>query len=150
MTFWALQGRSRSGPAPELMNTEAKTMPDGLASLPRDYAGLPRNVPKLGRLARATLAGRSSRPRANCRRPAQTPRAAHRPGARSGAHRQTLRDDQRAGEAAANAEAQRSTGAPPPKQLRSKSSLRRSTPTTSKTCRIASSPSSMRQLTGAP
>jgi type IV secretory pathway VirB10-like protein len=48
MTIWALQGRSRSGPAPELINTEAKATPDGLASLPRDYAGLPKNVPKLG------------------------------------------------------------------------------------------------------
>ncbi|MEK4035422.1 TrbI/VirB10 family protein [Methylocystis sp. IM3] len=48
MTIWALQGRSRSGPAPELINTEAKITPDGLASLPRDYAGLPKNVSKLG------------------------------------------------------------------------------------------------------
>jgi type IV secretion system protein TrbI len=48
MTFWALQGRSRSGPAPELFSTEAKTTADGLASLPRDYSGLPKNVPKLG------------------------------------------------------------------------------------------------------
>ncbi|HEY8161696.1 MAG TPA: TrbI/VirB10 family protein [Methylocystis sp.] len=48
MTIWALQGRSRSGPAPELINTEAKATPDGLASLPCDYSGLPKNVPKLG------------------------------------------------------------------------------------------------------
>jgi len=48
MTFWALQGRGRSGPAPELYNTEAKTTADGLAALPRDYAGLPKDVPKLG------------------------------------------------------------------------------------------------------
>lgn len=48
MTFWALQQRGRSGPAPELYNTEAKTTADGLAALPHDYAGLPKDVPKLG------------------------------------------------------------------------------------------------------
>lgn len=48
MTIWALQGRSGSGPAPELFNTEAKPTADGLATLPRDYSGLPKNVPKLG------------------------------------------------------------------------------------------------------
>ncbi|MFO1103673.1 MAG: TrbI/VirB10 family protein [Methylocystis sp.] len=48
MTFFALQQRGRSASAPELYNTEAKTTADGLAALPRDYGGLPRNVPKLG------------------------------------------------------------------------------------------------------
>lgn len=48
MTFWALQGRGRSGPPSELYNTDSKTTADGLAGLPRDYAGLPKNVPKLG------------------------------------------------------------------------------------------------------
>lgn len=48
LTFWALQQRGRSGPAPELYNTDAKTTADGLAALPRDYAGLPKDVPKLG------------------------------------------------------------------------------------------------------
>lgn len=48
LTIWALQGRSGSGPAPELFNTEAKPTADGLAALPRDYSGLPKNVPKLG------------------------------------------------------------------------------------------------------
>jgi type IV secretory pathway VirB10-like protein len=48
MTFYALQQRGRAGQAPELYNTEVKTAADGLASLPRDYAGLPKNVPKLG------------------------------------------------------------------------------------------------------
>ncbi|MGJ0454615.1 MAG: TrbI/VirB10 family protein [Methylocystis sp.] len=48
LTFWALQQRGRSGPAPELYNTEAKTTADGLAALPHDYAGLPKDVPKLG------------------------------------------------------------------------------------------------------
>lgn len=48
LTIWALQQRGRSVPAPELYNTDAKTTADGLASLPRDYAGLPKDVPKLG------------------------------------------------------------------------------------------------------
>jgi type IV secretory pathway VirB10-like protein len=48
LTVFAVQQRGRSGPAPELYNTEAKTTADGLANLPRDYAGLPRDVPKLG------------------------------------------------------------------------------------------------------
>jgi type IV secretory pathway VirB10-like protein len=48
MTFYALQQRGRAGQAPELYNTEVKTAADGLAALPRDYAGLPKNVPKLG------------------------------------------------------------------------------------------------------
>jgi type IV secretion system protein TrbI len=32
----------------ELYNTNNRTTPDGLANLPRDYAGLPHDVPKLG------------------------------------------------------------------------------------------------------
>jgi type IV secretory pathway VirB10-like protein len=48
LTFFALQQRSRSGAAPELYNTEAKTTADGLANLPRDYSALPKGVPKLG------------------------------------------------------------------------------------------------------
>jgi type IV secretion system protein TrbI len=32
----------------ELYNTDNRTTPDGLSNLPRDYAGLPRNVPQLG------------------------------------------------------------------------------------------------------
>jgi type IV secretory pathway VirB10-like protein len=48
MTFYALQQRGRSGQAPELYNTDVKSAADGLASLPRDYTGLPKNVPKLG------------------------------------------------------------------------------------------------------
>jgi type IV secretory pathway VirB10-like protein len=48
LTVFALQQRGRSGSAPELYNTEAKTTADGLANLPRDYTGLPRDVPKLG------------------------------------------------------------------------------------------------------
>ncbi|MBG0809940.1 TrbI/VirB10 family protein [Methylosinus sp. H3A] len=48
LTVYALQSRGRSGPPSELYNTEAKTTADGLASLPRDYTALPKNVPKLG------------------------------------------------------------------------------------------------------
>ena len=48
LTFFALQQRGRSGSAPELYNTEAKTTADGLAGLPRDYSGLPKEVPRLG------------------------------------------------------------------------------------------------------
>ena len=32
----------------ELYGTDNRTTPDGLSNLPRDYAGLPRNVPPLG------------------------------------------------------------------------------------------------------
>lgn len=48
LTFFALQQRGRTGLAPELYNTEAKTTADGLAGLAHDYTGLPRIVPKLG------------------------------------------------------------------------------------------------------
>lgn len=48
LTVFALQQRGRSGSTPELYNTEAKTTADGLANLPRDYTGLPKDVPKLG------------------------------------------------------------------------------------------------------
>ncbi len=47
LTFFALQQRGRSGMAPQLYNTDAMTTADGLAGLPRDYAGLPKEVPKL-------------------------------------------------------------------------------------------------------
>jgi type IV secretion system protein VirB10 len=43
--IWALyQDNRKPGGGPELYNTETKTTPDGLASLPRDYAGLPGNT----------------------------------------------------------------------------------------------------------
>jgi type IV secretory pathway VirB10-like protein len=48
LTLWALHERSRAKPPPELYNTDAKTTADGLAGLPRDYTGLPKDVPKLG------------------------------------------------------------------------------------------------------
>ena len=47
-TIWALQPNRRSGGGQELYSTDNKTTADGLATLPRDYTGLPRNVPLLG------------------------------------------------------------------------------------------------------
>ncbi len=47
-TIWALQPSRRSGPGEELYSTDHKATADGLAALPRDYTGLPRNVPSLG------------------------------------------------------------------------------------------------------
>jgi type IV secretion system protein TrbI len=47
--IWALyQGRGTSTGSGELYNTENKPPPDGLSALPRDYTGIPRNVPRLG------------------------------------------------------------------------------------------------------
>ncbi|MFN3945267.1 MAG: TrbI/VirB10 family protein [Allosphingosinicella sp.] len=45
--IWALQTSRPEAPA-ELYNTENRTTADGLARLPQDYAGVPRNVPQLG------------------------------------------------------------------------------------------------------
>ena len=47
-TIWALQPNRRSGTGEELYSTDNRTTADGLADLPRDYTGLPRNVPPLG------------------------------------------------------------------------------------------------------
>jgi len=53
--IWALyQGNKKSGGGPELYNTENKTTPEGLSSLPRDYVGIsqsnppPSGIPPLG------------------------------------------------------------------------------------------------------
>jgi type IV secretion system protein VirB10 len=47
--IWALyQGKGTSTGSGELYNTENKPTPDGLTTLPRDYTGIPRNVPPLG------------------------------------------------------------------------------------------------------
>jgi type IV secretory pathway VirB10-like protein len=47
--FWALDMREgRRQTESELYNTEHKTTADELAKLPRDYTGVPRNVPPLG------------------------------------------------------------------------------------------------------
>ncbi|MGE0853216.1 MAG: TrbI/VirB10 family protein [Hyphomicrobiaceae bacterium] len=45
--FFALQPR-RQIAGPELYSTDNRTTPDGLSNLPRDYASLPKPVPKLG------------------------------------------------------------------------------------------------------
>jgi type IV secretory pathway VirB10-like protein len=47
--LWALQNNRSRGPAPdELYSTDHHNVADGLAGLPRDYAGVPRQVPSLG------------------------------------------------------------------------------------------------------
>jgi type IV secretion system protein TrbI len=50
----------------ELYNTSNRMTPDGLANLPRDYAGLPKNVPQLG----PPLPGDLGKPIANAGAPA--------------------------------------------------------------------------------
>lgn len=46
--IWALyQGNRKPGSGAELYNTENKTTPEGLSTLPRDYAGIPQNNPSL-------------------------------------------------------------------------------------------------------
>jgi type IV secretion system protein VirB10 len=47
--FWALQNNRARGPAPsELYTTDHRNVADGLAGLPRDYTGVPRQAPPLG------------------------------------------------------------------------------------------------------
>jgi type IV secretion system protein TrbI len=45
--FFALQSR-KQGAGSELYSTDNRATPDGLSNLPRDYASLPKPVPKLG------------------------------------------------------------------------------------------------------
>jgi type IV secretion system protein TrbI len=65
-TFWALQNnRSHTSSPSELYTTDHHNVADGLAGLPRDYAGVPRQVPPLGPalpgdLGRPILNGQSS------------------------------------------------------------------------------------------
>jgi type IV secretion system protein TrbI len=48
-TFWALQNnRSHTNAPSELYTTDHHNVADGLKGLPRDYAGVPRQVPPLG------------------------------------------------------------------------------------------------------
>ena len=48
-TFWALQNNRSHTPAPsELYTTDHHNVADGLAGLPRDYTGVPRQAPPLG------------------------------------------------------------------------------------------------------
>ncbi len=47
--FWALRNNRSQGAAPEeLYSTDHRTTADGLAGLPRDYAGIPWSAPQLG------------------------------------------------------------------------------------------------------
>jgi type IV secretion system protein VirB10 len=47
--FWALQNNRARGPvSEELYSTDHHNVADGLAALPRDYTGIPRDVPRLG------------------------------------------------------------------------------------------------------
>jgi type IV secretion system protein TrbI len=47
--LWALQNNRARGPASEeLYSTDHHNVADGLAGLPRDYSGIPRDVPRLG------------------------------------------------------------------------------------------------------
>jgi type IV secretion system protein TrbI len=47
--LWALQRNQQHGPAPEeLFTTDHHNVADGLAGLPKDYSGVPREAPRLG------------------------------------------------------------------------------------------------------
>ena len=47
--LWALQSNQKRSPAPEeLFTTDHHNVADGLVGLPKDYAGIPRDVPRLG------------------------------------------------------------------------------------------------------
>ena len=57
--LWALRSNHPRSPAPdELYSTDHHNVADGLATLPRDYAGVPHDVPKFG----PPLAGDFGRP----------------------------------------------------------------------------------------
>ncbi|CAM5761163.1 hypothetical protein LMIY3S_00047 [Labrys miyagiensis] len=47
-TIWALQNKDRRSSSEELYSTDHHNTADGLATLPRDYAGIPRPAPPLG------------------------------------------------------------------------------------------------------
>ena len=66
--FFALEPR-RNTAGSELYNTGNRATPDGLANLPRDYSGLPRNAPQLG----PPLPGDLGRPIVNAGAPAPAP-----------------------------------------------------------------------------
>ena len=63
--FFALQPHHKTAGS-ELYNTDNRSTPDGLANLPRDYTGLPRNAPQLG----PPLPGDLGRPILNAGAPA--------------------------------------------------------------------------------
>lgn len=66
--IWALQTRSPDEARTELYTTENKPTADGLERLPRDYSGLPRDVPQLG----PPLPGDLGRPILSARERGQT------------------------------------------------------------------------------
>jgi type IV secretion system protein TrbI len=47
---YALQTRNKAGTGQELLSTQNRPSAEGLAGLPKDYTGLPRQVPPLGPL----------------------------------------------------------------------------------------------------
>jgi type IV secretion system protein VirB10 len=63
--FFALEPNHQTASS-ELYNTDNRSTPDGLANLPRDYTGLPRNTPQLG----PPLPGDLGRPIVNAGAPA--------------------------------------------------------------------------------
>src|ERR1700693_1862578 len=70
--IWGLYQRRNPVAGTELYNTENKTTPDGLSTLPRDYTGVPRNAPPLG----PPLPGDLGRPMLNAQVPVPGPGAA--------------------------------------------------------------------------
>ena len=67
--LWALQNnRSRMSAPDELYSTDHRNVADGLAGLPRDYAGIPRQAPQLG----PPLPGDLGRPILNAQGPTTT------------------------------------------------------------------------------
>ena len=72
--LWALRSNHPHNPAPdELYSTDHHNVADGLTTLPQDYAGIARDVPRSGRHCRATWGVPSSRRKANQRRSVLTP-----------------------------------------------------------------------------
>jgi type IV secretion system protein VirB10 len=68
--FWALQNnRNRNAAPEELYSTDHRVIADGLAGLPRDYAGIPRRAPPLG----PPLPGDLGRPMLNAGAASNTP-----------------------------------------------------------------------------
>jgi type IV secretory pathway VirB10-like protein len=59
--IYALQARSHHGEGQELISTDNRTTPDGLAALPKDYTGVPKLGPPLpGDLGRPILAAQNA------------------------------------------------------------------------------------------
>jgi len=70
--WWALKDKSKPSPAPEeLYSIDHHDVADELASLPKDYAGIPHDVPRLGSPLPGDLGPRSLQHKAH-RRPARS------------------------------------------------------------------------------